>query len=71
VPVKGFTWFPLGDVLDWRHALRVERGDIDQIGLYDMARAPHPVASAYAELISSAAPVLASLSMASVSGSLR
>ena len=68
VPVKGFTWFPLGDVLDWRHALRVVRGDVDQIGLYDMARTPHPVARAYADLISSAEPVLASLSMASALG---
>lgn len=53
VPVKGFTWFPLGDVLDWRHALREIRGDVDPIGLYDLDRAPHPVARAYAELIAS------------------
>jgi len=54
LPVHGFTWFPLGDVIDWRHALRVKRGDIDQIGLYDLRREPHAVASAYASLIASA-----------------
>jgi beta-glucosidase/6-phospho-beta-glucosidase/beta-galactosidase len=59
VPVKGFTWFPLGDVLDWRHALREKRGDVDPIGLYDLARTPHPVARAYAELIATASPALA------------
>ena len=51
VPVRGFTWFPLGDVIDWRHALREKRGDVDPIGLYDMGREPHAVAAAYAGLI--------------------
>ena len=53
LPVHGFTWFPLGDVIDWRHALRVKRGDVDQIGLYDLRREPHAVAAAYASLIAS------------------
>jgi beta-glucosidase len=57
VPLTGFTWFPLGDVIDWRHALRVKRGDVDSIGLYDLARAPHPAAEAYARLIASARAV--------------
>jgi beta-glucosidase len=51
VPVNGFTWFPLGDVIDWRHALREKRGDIDPIGLYNMNREAHSVAAAYAGLI--------------------
>jgi beta-glucosidase/6-phospho-beta-glucosidase/beta-galactosidase len=54
LPVHGFTWFPLGDVIDWRHALRVKRGDVDQIGLYDLRREPRAVASAYASLIARA-----------------
>jgi beta-glucosidase/6-phospho-beta-glucosidase/beta-galactosidase len=54
LPVHGFTWFPLGDVIDWRHALREKRGDVDPIGLYDLRREPHAVASAYAGLIASA-----------------
>ena len=54
VLVHGFTWFPLGDVVDWRHALREKRGDIDAIGLYNMSREPHAVAAAYAGLITDA-----------------
>jgi beta-glucosidase/6-phospho-beta-glucosidase/beta-galactosidase len=54
VPLRGFTWFPLGDVVDWRHALRVKRGDVDPIGLYDLSREPHPAADAYRQLIASA-----------------
>lgn len=64
MPMMGFTWFPLGDVLDWRHALREMRGDVDPIGLYGLDRAPHPVARAYAELIASASGKLATLSLA-------
>jgi hypothetical protein len=51
VPLEGFTWYPLGDVIDWRHGLRQKRGDVDPIGLYDLGREPYPVAGAYAELI--------------------
>ena len=32
VPVHGFTWFPLGEVVQGRHALWVKRGDVDQKG---------------------------------------
>jgi beta-glucosidase/6-phospho-beta-glucosidase/beta-galactosidase len=53
IPLVGFTWFPLIDTVDWQHALRVRRGDVDRIGLHDMNRAPHAVAGAYAELIAS------------------
>jgi len=67
VPVEGFTWFPLGDVLDWRHALREKRGDVDPIGLYDLRREPHSVARAYTELIASAR-TLASARRAEVLG---
>lgn len=53
VPVRGFSWFPLGDVVDWRYALRERRGDVDPIGLYDLGREPHAVAAAYARLVAS------------------
>ena len=51
VPVRGFTWFPLGDVIDWRHALREKRGDVDPIGLYNLDREGRSVALAYRALI--------------------
>ncbi len=53
IPIRGFTWFPLIDSVDWQHDLRVRRGDEDRIGLHALDRSPHPVASAYAELIAS------------------
>lgn len=59
VPVTGFTWFPLVDVQDWRHALRELRGDVDPIGLHDLSRAPRAVTRAYAELIATWGPKLA------------
>jgi len=54
VPVVGFTWFPLIDTVDWQHALRVARGDVDRIGLHGLDRRAHAVASAYSALIASA-----------------
>jgi beta-glucosidase len=54
IPVVGFTWFPLIDTVDWQHALRIARADVDRIGLHSLDRAPHVVAGAYAELIASA-----------------
>jgi beta-glucosidase/6-phospho-beta-glucosidase/beta-galactosidase len=59
VPVKGFTWYPLTDAVDWRYALRIERNDIDPIGLCDLARAVRPVGRAYAALIAGSEPRLA------------
>ena len=56
VPVNGFTWYPLTDVVDWRYALRIERNDIDPIGLCDLTRTVRPVGRAYAALIASSAP---------------
>jgi len=64
IPLEGFTWFPLGDVVDWRHALRERRGDVDPIGLYDLRREPHPAADAYARLIASVRTVSAGISPA-------
>jgi len=57
--VKGFTWYPLIDVVDWRYALRIERNDVDPIGLCDLSRVVRPVGRAYAALIASSERVLA------------
>ena len=59
IPVVGFTWFPLTDVIDWRHALRVERGDVDPIGLCDLSRGVRPVGRAFATLVAKWQPTLA------------
>jgi len=51
VPVVGFTWYSLTDQVDWIHALRLKRGDVDAVGLYDLDRRIRPVGRAYKELI--------------------
>ncbi len=51
VPVVGFTWYSLTDQVDWIHALREKRGDVDPVGLYDLDRRIRPVGLAYKRLI--------------------
>jgi len=56
VPVLGFTWFSLIDQMDWDSALVLQRGVVNPLGLYDLARQPRPVATAYKELVQRFAP---------------
>ncbi|HUR99392.1 MAG TPA: family 1 glycosylhydrolase [Pyrinomonadaceae bacterium] len=51
IPVVGFTWYSLTDQIDWRIALREERGHVDPVGLYDLERKIRPVGEAYRQLI--------------------
>ncbi|MGF1634524.1 MAG: family 1 glycosylhydrolase [Phycisphaerae bacterium] len=51
VPVIGFTWFGLLDMMDWDSALTNPRGHVNPVGLFDLRRRPRPVAKAYRELI--------------------
>lgn len=51
VPVLGFTWYSLIDQVDWDIALSEKRGKINECGLFNMIREPHPVAKAYKELL--------------------
>ena len=51
VPVLGFTWYSLNDQIDWDVALAKKRGKVNECGLYDLERKPHPVAAAYRELL--------------------
>jgi beta-glucosidase/6-phospho-beta-glucosidase/beta-galactosidase len=53
VPVLGFTWYSLTDQVDWNHALRVQRGEVNPRGLYDLDRRPRRVGLAYRRLIES------------------
>ena len=50
VPVIGFTWYSLQDQVDWDIQLREIRGNVNQNGLYDLDRKPHPAAAAFKEL---------------------
>jgi beta-glucosidase/6-phospho-beta-glucosidase/beta-galactosidase len=51
VPMVGFTWYSLTDQVDWIHALREDRGDVDPVGLFDLDRRIRPVGRAYKRLV--------------------
>ncbi|HEU4697644.1 MAG TPA: family 1 glycosylhydrolase [Gemmatimonadales bacterium] len=68
VPVTGFTWYGLTDVVDWRWLLTQDRGDVDPMGLYDLQRGLRPVGRAYQELITEWTPRLAELAPGRLAG---
>jgi beta-glucosidase/6-phospho-beta-glucosidase/beta-galactosidase len=51
VPVVGFTWYGLTDMVDWDSALRDDRGSVNAVGLFDLDRNPRPVGAAYQKII--------------------
>ena len=52
LPVRGICWYSRGDQFDWDTALTVPVGTVTEVGLFDAARKPRPVAAAYAALAS-------------------
>ncbi len=59
VPVVGFTWYSLTDQVDWDVALRVPRGIVNPVGLFDLNRDPRTVGQAYRQLVQLFTPDLA------------
>ena len=51
VPIVGFTWFGLVDMKDWDTALTQQRGKVNPVGLYTLARKPRKVAAEYKRLV--------------------
>ncbi len=51
VPIVGFTWFGLVDMMDWDTALTQQRGKVNPVGLYTLARKPRLVAKEYKRLV--------------------
>ena len=51
VPVVGFTWYGLTDMVDWDVALREKRGVVNEVGLFDLDRRERPVATAFRQLV--------------------
>lgn len=51
VPVIGFTWYSLGDQVDWDIQLREIRGNVNPVGLFTLDREPRPTAFAFRELV--------------------
>ncbi len=54
LPVRGICWYSRGDQFDWDSALTVPVGRVTEVGLFDAARHPRPVAQDYATLARSA-----------------
>jgi hypothetical protein len=63
IPTVGFTWYSLVDQVDWDTALRVQNGNINPVGLYDMDRNIRNVGKAYKNLIRDWRDVLPASSM--------
>jgi beta-glucosidase/6-phospho-beta-glucosidase/beta-galactosidase len=56
LPVRGICWYSRGDQYDWQTMLTRPVGDVTEVGLFDAARRPRPVAAAYATLVRDVAP---------------
>jgi hypothetical protein len=50
LPVRGVCWYSRGDQFDWDTALTRPVGAVTEVGLFDAARRPRPVAAAFAAL---------------------
>ena len=51
VPIIGFTWFGLVDMIDWDSALTKRRGTVNTVGLYTLGRKQRKVAREYRRLV--------------------
>jgi beta-glucosidase/6-phospho-beta-glucosidase/beta-galactosidase len=51
IPIMGFTWYSLQHQVDWDSALRLDAGNVNELGLVDLDRNIMPVGYAYKELI--------------------
>jgi len=50
LPARGICWYSRGDQVDWQTMLAVPVGAVTEVGLFDQARRPRPVAAAYGAL---------------------
>ncbi len=53
VPIIGFTWFGLIDMVDWDSALTKPNKKVNKVGLYSLDRRPRKVAREYKRLVES------------------
>ena len=49
LPVRGLCWYSRGDQYDWQTGLAQPTGAVTEVGLFDTARTPRPIASAFRE----------------------
>lgn len=51
VPIIGFTWYGLVDMMDWDSALTKQRGHVNPVGLFNLDRRERKVAREYRKLV--------------------
>ncbi len=51
VPIIGFTWYGMLDMIDWDSALTNPRGHVNKVGLYTLKRRGRLVAREYQRLM--------------------
>lgn len=51
IPIYGFTWYSLLHQVDWDSALRLNAGNVNELGLFDLNRKIMPVGEAYKNII--------------------
>jgi len=51
VPIIGFTWYGLIDMVDWDSALTNLRGHVNKVGLFSLDRRPRKVSEQYRQII--------------------
>ena len=54
LPMRGLCWYSRGDQFDWQTGLVHPVGAVTEVGLFDAARRPRPVAAEFARLASRA-----------------
>lgn len=60
LPARGLCWYSRGDQHDWATALTRPVGAVDEVGLFDVARRPRPVADAFRRLTVAPVPPVGS-----------
>ncbi len=55
LPIGGFCWYGLTDMIDWDSMLREANDNVDSVGLVDLDRQYRPVADLYRQLSANAA----------------
>lgn len=51
VPIVGFTWYGLVDMIDWDSALTNLRGHVNNVGLFTLDRRPRRLASEFRKIV--------------------
>ncbi|KAA1192495.1 family 1 glycosylhydrolase [Pseudohalioglobus sediminis] len=57
LPMVGLCWYSRGDQYDWQTLLVEPTGQVTEVGLFDTARSPRPVAKTFADHVRRGTPI--------------